>query len=315
MCETRESRDEREMRDSSSPETMRVSPVPRFSPVSHTYEHSSYDMTTQATERFEIALNTPAGQLTTAVEVPTCLIPVTAIVPLMRRLGEEAQALEEARSSEAGKTLSCRKGCAACCRMMVPVAAPEAFALREYVRALPVEKQQRIATRLAQAKSLLLSHGLWHRLLEMGESIQPPDDEALEPINRDYYALRTPCPFLEEEVCSIYEERPAACRELLVTSPAEWCQDLVKNPVEQIPVPVRIGPALGLLWGELTQTPARLIPLPIALDWAERHQRENQATWQGTKLLDQALDKVWRFLSQAFQAGQKEDGKGREAKG
>lgn len=265
-------------------------------------------------ERFEIALNTPAGQLTTAVEVPTGFVPITAIVPLMRRLGEEAQALEEARSAEAGKQLSCRKGCAACCRMLVPLSAPEAFSLREYVRLLSTERQQRISTRLAQTKSLLLAHGLWHRLLEMGETTQPPDDEALEPINRDYYALRIPCPFLEDEVCSIYEERPAACRELLVTSPAEWCQDMVKNPVEPIPVPVRIGPALGLLWGELTKTPARLIPLPVALDWAERHQRENQSTWQGTELLDQALDKLWRFLSRAFEAGPEARGKGQGAK-
>ncbi len=258
-------------------------------------------MTAQATERFEIALNTPAGQLTTAVEVPTGFVPITAIVPLMRRLGEEAQALEEARLLDSGRMRSCRKGCAACCRMMVPLSAPEAFALREFVRSLPTERQQRISTRLARTKSLLLSHGLWHRLLELGETAEPPDDHALEPINRDYYALRTPCPFLEDEVCSIYEERPSACRELLVTSPAELCQDLVNNQVEQIEAPVRIGPALGLLWGELTKTPARLIPLPIAMDWAERHQGENQSTWQGTKLLDQALNKVWRFLSQAFQ--------------
>jgi hypothetical protein len=65
---------------------------------------------------------------------------------------------------------------------------------------------------------------------------------------------------------------------------------------------------LGLLWGELTKTPARLIPLPLALDWAERHQRENQPTWQGPWLLDRALDKVWRFLSQAFQSGQEARG-------
>jgi Fe-S-cluster containining protein len=257
-------------------------------------------MTTQATERFEIALNTPAGRLTTAVEVPTAFVPITAIVPLMRRLGEEAQALEEARLLDSGRVRSCRKGCAACCRMMVPLSAPEAFALREFVRSLPTERQQRISMRLARTKSLLLSHGLWHRLLELGETPEPPDDIALDPINRDYYALRIPCPFLEDEVCSIYEERPSACRELLVTSPPELCQDLVNNQVEQVEVPVRIGPVLGLLWGELTKTPARLIPLPLAMDWAERHQDENQSTWQGTQLLDQALDKVWRFLRQAF---------------
>ena len=257
-------------------------------------------MTGQATEQFEIVLNSPAGRLTTSVEVPTGFVPITAIVPLMRRLGEGLQELEETRASESGNARSCRKGCAACCRMMVPLSPPEAFALSEFVGSLPPERRQRIAERVAQTQSTLLSHGLWNRLLELGETTQPPDDQALEPMNREYYALRLSCPFLEEEVCSIYEQRPAACRELLVTSPAEWCQDLVNNPVEQIPVPVRISPALGLLWGEVTNAPARLIPLPVALDWAERHRPENLATWRGTQLLDQALEKVWRFLSQAF---------------
>jgi Fe-S-cluster containining protein len=260
-------------------------------------------MTAPATERFDIALNTPAGRLTTAVEVPTGFVPVTAIVPLMRRLGEDAQALETARANEQGKTPSCRKGCAACCRMLVPLSPPEAFALSDYIRSLPDERRRRIAERLAQAKSRLLSHGLWQRLIELGETADPPDDEALEPINRAYYALRMPCPFLEDEVCSLYEERPAACRELLVTSPADWCQDVAANPVEPIPVPVRVGPVLGLLWGELTESPARLIPLPTAIEWADRHQGENRAAWPGTELLDRALDKVWRFLSQAFQTG------------
>jgi Fe-S-cluster containining protein len=260
-------------------------------------------MTTPATERFEIALNTPAGQVTAAVEVPTWFIPVTAIVPVMRRLGEEAQSLAVARSADAGKAVSCQKGCAACCRMLVPVSAPEAFALRDYVGSLPAERQQCIAARLARVKSLLLSRGLWNRLVELSEASQPYDDEALEPINREYYALRVPCPFLEDELCSIYEERPAACRELLVTSPAAWCQDIVKNPVEEIPAPVRTSSVLGLLWGELTGTAARLIALPVALEWAERHQSEQGMTWEGTKLLDRGLDKVWRLLSQTFDRG------------
>jgi Fe-S-cluster containining protein len=265
-------------------------------------------MTTQATERFEIALNTRAGRLTTAVDVPTAFVPVTAIVPLMRRLGEEAQALEEAQTSAEGKTRSCQKGCAACCRMMVPFSPPEAFVLMDSIRSLPREEQDRIAQRLAKTKSVLLAHGLWHRLVEIGESSQPPDDAALEPINQRYYALRMPCPFLEDEMCSIYDDRPAACRELLVTSPAEHCQDLVRNPVEPIPVPVRIGPVLGLLWGELTETPVRLIPLPTVADWVERHQHERHRTWQGAQLLDAALDKVWRFLSQGLSESGKQSG-------
>jgi len=255
------------------------------------------------TERFEIAINTPAGQITSAVEVPTGFVPVTAIVPLIRRLGEEAQALEVERSVESGKPPSCRKGCAACCRMLVPLSAPEALALREWVRSRPAEQQARISARFAESKLLLLSRGVWRKLLELCDAPEELDDDALDAVNREYYALRMPCPFLEEELCTIYDERPAACRELLVTSPPEYCEDMIENPVEPVATPIRVSTVLGLVSQELTKTPTRLIPLPVALDWAERHEHENEQTWKGAQLLDQALDKVWRFLSQSFSGG------------
>ncbi len=252
-------------------------------------------------ERFEVALNTPAGRLTTAIDVPTGFIPITAIVPVTRRLGEEAAQLEVRHAIEAGQTVSCRMGCAACCRMLVPLSAPEAFALREYVAQLPTDRQTFLLTRLSDTKDRLSRMGLWERLHDVAEASSPLSDEELDPINRAYYALRIPCPYLEHEMCSIYEARPAACRELLVTSPAELCQDLVQNAVTPLPVPMRIGSILGLVWGTLTSSPPRLIPLPMALEWAERHEEESRLTWPGASLLDQVLDNMWRFLSQAFQ--------------
>jgi Fe-S-cluster containining protein len=251
-------------------------------------------------ERFEVALNTPAGRLTTAIDVPTGFIPITAIVPVTRRLGEEAAQLEIQHATEAGRTISCRMGCAACCRMLVPLSAPEAFALREYAEQLPMERQTRLRNRLSETKDRLRGEGLWDRLNDVAEATTPVPDEGLDPINRAYYALRIPCPYLENEMCSIYEARPAACRELLVTSPAELCQDMVQNPVTPLPVSMRIGSILGLVWGTLTSSPPRLIPLPMALEWAERHQDESRKTWSGSSLLDQVLDNMWRFLSQEF---------------
>ena len=75
-------------------------------------------------ERFEVALNTPAGRLTTAIDVPTGFIPITAIVPVSRRLGEEASQLEVQHAIAAGQTISCRIDCAACCRMLQQAAQP-----------------------------------------------------------------------------------------------------------------------------------------------------------------------------------------------
>jgi Fe-S-cluster containining protein len=252
-------------------------------------------------ERFEVALNTPAGRLTTAIDVPSDLIPLTALVALTRRLGDEAAELEIRQATEAGHSISCQKGCAACCRMLVPLSAPEAFALREHVKQLPMDRQSSLLNRLNDTKDRMKQAGLWDRMSDVAEATKQVRDEELDPINQSYYALRIPCPFLENELCSIYEARPAACRELLVTSPAELCQDVVNNPVTPLPISIRMSSVLGLAWGALTNSPPRLIPLPMALEWAERHEEESQRAWLGSYLLDHVLDKMWRFLSQAFQ--------------
>lgn len=248
-------------------------------------------------EAFDVSVNTSAGTVTASVSVPAGFVPVSDLVPTVRDLGEQAQALEARRASASGLAISCRKGCAACCRMLVPVAPPEAFLLREAVQRMPADQRTRIVTKLDAARARLLRAGLLERLREVTESDRQWSDDEAEPLNRAYYALRLPCPFLEEEVCSIYEHRPAACRELLVTSPAELCQDMVNNPVQALPAPVRGGTVLSLLWAHLFGGPVRLIPLPLALEWAERHADEGRRTWKGADLLQKALEQLWRFLS------------------
>lgn len=256
-------------------------------------------------EPFTISFKTPAGEVATSVDVPTSFIPVASIVPLARRLGEEAVALEEARTREAGERISCRKGCAACCRMLVPVSAPEAFALENLIESLPEARRQVLLGKLKAARTRLEEAGLFSRLWAFGQTNRPLSDEEMEPINRDYYALRMACPFLDEETCSIYEDRPAACRELLVTTPAELCDDLSQNPVQPISMPLRMSPALALLWSELKQGPPMLIPLPLALDWAKQA-KNTQDVWQGGHLIEQLLNKVAVLLEQAFAQPQTE---------
>ena len=253
-------------------------------------------------EGFDLCLKTPAGEVTAHVEVPAGFVPITAIVPLMQRLGEQAMALEEREATEIGKTISCRMGCAACCRMLVPVSAPEAFVLRDMLAGLAADRRETLLRRVEETERHLREAGLLDRLMAVAESERQLTDADMESINHDYYALRLPCPFLEHETCSIYEHRPAACRELLVTTPAELCGDIERNPVRPLPVPMRISTALGQLWADLTMGPNRLIPLPVAWSWAQRHVSAAGRTWKGMDLLEQALDKIWRYLSREFAA-------------
>jgi Fe-S-cluster containining protein len=205
----------------------------------------------QDVERLQVSVDTPAGTVNMPVELASGYVPVTSIVPVMRQVGEKALALEQARALETGQAVSCRMGCAACCRPLVPLSPPEAFALHDTVQALPEPERQRLDAKFATAKARLEQAGLWSRLNDVAESERQLTDQDVEETNRSYYALRMPCPFLEDEVCSIYQDRPSACRELLVVSPAELCQDIVQNPVRPLPVPVRISTVLGMLWGEL----------------------------------------------------------------
>ncbi len=247
-------------------------------------------------ESYNLNIHTPAGDLTTSVSVSTGLIPITDIIPLMRSLGEQAHQLAIDNTAQTGAGISCQKGCAACCRMMIPVSPPEAFALRTVVESLPSPKKERVFERIQTAQSTLREAGLEEALHRLAFSDDQSTDEELKPLNRAYYALRMPCPFLEDEVCSIYENRPSACRELLVTSPAELCQDLIRNPVHPIPSPFRIGTILSKLWADCCQGPVRLIPLPFALDWAKAGENRNTRTWAGPELLSKALDAAAQFL-------------------
>ena len=51
-----------------------------------------------------------------------------------------------------------------------------------------------------------------------------------------YLGLELACPFLEDDACSIYAERPSACREYLVSSPKELCARPLTEPVQAVPI-------------------------------------------------------------------------------
>lgn len=247
-------------------------------------------------ESYNLDIQTPAGDLKASVSVPSGFIPITDIIPLMRSLGEQAHQLAIDHTTQTGATISCQKGCAAFCRMMIPVSPPETFALMTVVDTLPPLKKALLLERFQSAQRTLREGGLEEGLQRLAFSDDQVTDEELEPLNRAYYGLRIPCPFLEDEVCSIYEQRPSACRELLVTSPSELCQDLIRNPVQLIPAPFRIGTVLSKLWADCFQGPIRLIPLPFALDWAKAREGRNTRTWAGPELLSRALDAAAQFL-------------------
>ncbi len=123
------------------------------------------------------------------------------------------------RTEAAGEKITCRAGCGACCRQLVPISELEARQLNELVNALPEHRQQEIRRRFEVAKQKL-------QAADLLEIVRHPDrfaDQVLVDTAKAYFRLGIPCPFLEQESCSIHADRPLACREYLVTSPASCC--------------------------------------------------------------------------------------------
>jgi Fe-S-cluster containining protein len=183
------------------------------------------------------------------ITVPNAAVPAVEIMPTLQGL---VNAVVEA--AEAGESVSCRRGCGACCRQLVPVSRTEGERLLQLVEAMPAERRQALSARFAAAEAAIDRAGLKER----GER---SDRE----LSVAYFAQRIPCPFLEDESCSIHPERPLVCREYLVTSPAELCAGSAQEGVTPVAVPKLSMAARGL-----QDERDDWFPLALLMDWSRR---------------------------------------------
>ena len=132
--------------------------------------------------------------------------------PLSEALGR-IYALYE--SQLANEQLACRKFCSTCCTRNVTVTSAEGKGIIAYLkqtnntgllkRAAPVLEQQRYLPRIT-------INGMAAYCLA---GLEPPEEQ-IDPAG-------SPCPFLEQNACSIYPVRPFACRCLISFVP---CRNL-----------------------------------------------------------------------------------------
>jgi Fe-S-cluster containining protein len=200
--------------------------------------------------------------VTLEIDVPEGTTTPRRMLPVFQEfsncvVGRAVEAVEEN-----GELVSCCKGCGACCRQLVPVTQTEALHLAALVEAMPEEKQAEVRARFAAAITKLAEAGI-----EPGFDHALPLEAARE-LGNLYFAQGVLCPFLEEESCSIHPDRPLACREYLVTSPAANCA----NPG---PGRIRMVPMAGPLWTSLSRldgvrgSHVGWEPLVFALHYAE----------------------------------------------
>jgi len=188
-----------------------------------------------------------------------------ALLPVFQRVADSLVGLAVERAGAEGRVVSCRKGCGACCRQLVPIAEVEARRISRLVEELPEPRRQEVRARFERARERLAEAGLLSKL-ENRESFVEGE---IPSVGLGYFHLGIPCPFLEEESCSIHADRPISCREYLVTSPAVNCVNPKPEIIDQIELPGRVWTALARAGS--AGPPARFIPwvpLVLAPDWA-----------------------------------------------
>jgi Fe-S-cluster containining protein len=162
--------------------------------------------------------------------------------------------------------VTCRRGCSACCFQAAPLTPAEAFNLADLMRANPRLHQRALASRRRDLRSVR-------------------SDPHSTPHQR-WLRERIPCPCLSDDgSCSIHPQRPLACRQHHVSSPAESCDSLDGIGVEVLPLDLDLRELLSVLCARLMQSAPQSIPLPYAIAWAHTHRRWRHRTWPHEAIL------------------------------
>ncbi len=213
----------------------------------------------------EVALTVAGETMSVRVTVPRGDTALTDLLPIFHELTNTLVDRAVERDAAPGRSVSCRAGCGACCRQAVPVSPSEARALAQLVDALPEPRRAIVRDRFTAARATLAANGVDCR----PEAILSLERLEVRTFGLRYFEHRVACPFLEAEACSIHPDRPTACREYLVTTPAINCSTPTLETVRGVPLPGHVSLAI-LAVDQAIEGHGSLI-LVDALDWVDRH--------------------------------------------
>jgi Fe-S-cluster containining protein len=230
---------------------------------------------------------TISGQpLEAKITVPAGPTRARQMLPVFQSLAEVVVEQGVKAVQKQGQKVSCTKGCGACCRQLVPISPLEARHIRDLVDHLPEPRRTLIRARFAEAGQRLNDAGLLDKLQHPD---QLPKDQ-VRPLGAEYFALKIACPFLEDESCSIYPDRPIACREYLVTSPPENCARPSADTVHCVPLAGKVSNAVARLDHPASER-IPWVPLILAPEWAEAHAQEPPPR-PGPELLREVFERL-----------------------
>ena len=237
-----------------------------------------------------VRLRVLGESINVSAEVPSGKARPDEILPLLRAIDNAAIDRAVAHSEEQGRPIACCRGCSACCRAQpVPVTPAEAYALALLVERLPEPRRSEVRAAFADRVLRLQAVGLADAFLKRGSDVSAEDARDTA---RRYFALGLVCPFLENEACGIYHERPFVCRQYLVTSPPERCSNPFDNAVDVLPVPLAAASGFQQVTSQFLGREQLVVPLTLALEYVALHRAELEQSFDARELTEQCVAAV-----------------------
>ncbi len=197
--------------------------------------------------------------------VPAKPLKLRRMLPVFQKMSDTFNDIGIAALEANGKAISCRAGCGACCRQLVPVSEAEAFDLRSLLDEMPEPRRFEILRRFADGVEKLNTISFFERLEKASVTAEGDYSKAV----REYFVQQIACPFLENESCSIHPSRPIACREYLVTSPAEHCSSAAGEKIENVEYTFKVKDTLVSIARNRLRPELPYVPLIRLMEWTE----------------------------------------------
>src|SRR5262245_58467699 len=103
----------------------------------------------------DVALKIGDRKLQAKFTVPAGPTRLIELLPLAQNLANAIVNAAEEDVIEQGESISCKKGCGACCRQLVPISQVEARRIRDLVEEIPEPRRGEIKKRFALARQRL----------------------------------------------------------------------------------------------------------------------------------------------------------------
>jgi Fe-S-cluster containining protein len=207
---------------------------------------------------------------TLTTSLPTGRITLDGVISLLHLICDTITSIQLSKIE-----VSCRKGCANCCYQLIPVSAAEGLFLNKLLQTMPRSRRRKIERGFHAAQKRLLP-------------FMSVANGTVSDFDRRYFQMGIPCPFLDDNRCSIYQERPLACREYHVNTPKDFCSNPYKTNPNRVAKGLNLGALLSAFCAHLLPLDQNVFPLYSVVEFGPNHAAARatfDAEWVFTKLL------------------------------